>query len=114
MQRNIVIARGRGEATAKRAGERGRWTGHTRPPGRCLLYVIVEFYLFRDGRFGDFIGSLRRLPRLPRGVVVRSVFRSGGAGAAPLPVDNSASLTQPISEHWSTAMRTAVFGVTAS
>jgi hypothetical protein len=56
----------------------------------------VEFYLFRDGRFADFIENLRRLPRLPGSLIVRSVFRSGGAGAARLPGYNSASLTQPI------------------
>lgn len=55
----------------------------------------VEFYLFRDGRFGGFVENLRRLPRLPDSVVVRSVFRFGG-GAAPLPGYNSASLTQRI------------------
>jgi hypothetical protein len=56
----------------------------------------VEFYLFGDGRFAGFIENLRRLPRLPGSVIVRSVFRSGGAGAARLPGYNSASLTQPI------------------
>ena len=56
----------------------------------------VEFYLFRDGRFADFIDNLRRLPRLPGSLIVRSVFRAGGAAAARLPGYNSASLTQPI------------------
>lgn len=56
----------------------------------------VEFYLFRDGRFDRFIDNLRRLPRLPGSVVVRSVFRFGGAGAVPAPGYNSVSLTQPI------------------
>jgi hypothetical protein len=52
--------------------------------------------LFGDGRFAGFIENLRRLPRLPGSVIVRSVFRSGGAGAARLPGYNSASVTQPI------------------
>jgi hypothetical protein len=56
----------------------------------------VEFYLFSDGRFTEFIANLRRLPRLPDGLIVRSVFRAGGAGAVRLPGYNSASLTQPI------------------
>ena len=56
----------------------------------------VEDYLFRDGRFPDFIENLHRLPRLPDGLIVRSVFRSGGAGVARLPGYNSASVTQPI------------------
>jgi hypothetical protein len=52
----------------------------------------VEFYLFREGRFAEFIANLRRLPRRPGAAIVRSVFRSGGT----LPGYNSASLTQPI------------------
>ena len=54
----------------------------------------VEFYLFRAGRFADFITNLQRLPRLPGGVIVRSVFAAGGAARPP--GYNSASLTQPI------------------
>lgn len=54
----------------------------------------VEFYLFGDGRFGDFIDNLRRLPRRADSVIVRSVFRFGGA--ARRPGYNSASLAQPI------------------
>ena len=56
----------------------------------------VEFYLFRSGRFADFIANLRRLPRLPGSVIVRSVFAFGGGAAPRLPGYNSASLTQPI------------------
>ena len=45
----------------------------------AALYTSnVEFYLFRDGRFAEFIANLRRLPRQPGAVIVRSVFRSGG------------------------------------
>jgi hypothetical protein len=55
----------------------------------------VEFYLFGDGRFSPFVENLSRLPRQPRSVIVRSVFRFGGA--ARVPGYNSASLTQPIS-----------------
>lgn len=56
----------------------------------------VEFYLFGNGRFSPFIENLSRLPRQPRSVIVRSVFRFGGA--ARVPGYNSASLTQPIGE----------------
>jgi hypothetical protein len=55
----------------------------------------VEFYLFRDGKFADFIANLRRLPRMPGAVIVRSVFRYGG-GISRVAGYNSASLTQPI------------------
>jgi hypothetical protein len=53
----------------------------------------VEFYLFRDGSFGQFMGNLGRVPRTDNAVIIRSVF--GGAGA-PAPGYNSASLIQPI------------------
>jgi hypothetical protein len=52
----------------------------------------VEFYLFQDGRFATFVENLRRLPRRPGSLIVRSVFR----GTARLPGYNSASVTQPI------------------
>ena len=39
----------------------------------------VENYLFRDGHFPRFAGNLRRLPRDPRGVIIRSIF--GGASS---------------------------------
>jgi hypothetical protein len=37
----------------------------------------VEDYLFRDGSFVRFTDNLSRLPRTPRSVVIRSVFRGG-------------------------------------
>ena len=55
----------------------------------------VEFYLVQDGRFAAFVANLRRLPRLPGAVIVRSVFRPG-ASTPRVPGYNSASLTQPI------------------
>ena len=55
----------------------------------------VEFYLFQDGRFADFMTNLRRLPRLPGALIVRSVFRPG-VRTPRVPGYNSASLTQPI------------------
>ena len=56
----------------------------------------VEFYLFRDGSFPEFVANLGRLPHDPGSVIVRSVFPAGGAGAARVPGYNSASLTQNI------------------
>jgi hypothetical protein len=56
----------------------------------------VEFYLFRDGSFPDFVANLGRLPHDPGSVIVRSVFPAGSAGAARVPGYNSASLTQNI------------------
>jgi hypothetical protein len=56
----------------------------------------VEFYLFREGGFPDFIANLTRLPHDPGSVIVRSVFPAGSAGAARVPGYNSASLTQNI------------------
>ena len=42
------------------------------------LYVSnVEDYLFRDGSFVRFADNLGRLPRTPRSVVIRSIFRGG-------------------------------------
>jgi hypothetical protein len=55
----------------------------------------VEFYLFRDGRFAAFVANLRRLPRQPGAVIVRSVFRPGGVPSR-VPGYNSASLTQSL------------------
>jgi hypothetical protein len=37
----------------------------------------VEDYLFRAGSFGRYVDNLSRLPRTPRTVVIRSVFRGG-------------------------------------
>jgi hypothetical protein len=54
----------------------------------------VEYYLFGDGRFDRFVANIRRLPRMPGALIVRSVFRPGGARSVP--GYNSASLTQPI------------------
>lgn len=42
------------------------------------LYVSnVENYLFQDGRFEQFVRNLAGLPRSPRALVIRSVFRGG-------------------------------------
>ena len=56
----------------------------------------VEFYLFRDSAFGRFMANLERLPRDAAGVIIRSVFPSGGGSPLQLPGYNSTSLTQSI------------------
>jgi hypothetical protein len=56
----------------------------------------VEFYLFRDGSFPNFVANLGRLPHQPGSLIIRSVFPSGRGGAEMTPGYNSASLTQPI------------------
>ena len=56
----------------------------------------VEFYLFREGRFPQFVANLARLPRRSNSLIVRSVFPTAGAGAVRAPGYNSASMTQQI------------------
>lgn len=58
----------------------------------------VEQYLFQNGSFGRFVENLGRLPHQPASVIVRSIFPSGGTGAAFRPGYNSAQFTQPIQE----------------
>jgi hypothetical protein len=53
----------------------------------------VEFYLFREGRFPQFVVNVARLPRRPESVIVRSAFN----GIAMQPGYGSASLTQQVS-----------------
>jgi hypothetical protein len=54
----------------------------------------VEFYLANDGTLDEFLANVRRLPRAPHAVIIRSVFRS------PLPQSvpgfYSTQLLQPI------------------
>jgi hypothetical protein len=54
----------------------------------------VEFYLFRDRSFPQFVENLASLPRADDALLIRSVF---GGGQAP-PGYGSTSLTQPIAE----------------
>lgn len=56
----------------------------------------VEYYLFRDGTFAQFMANVGRLPHQPGSLIVRSVFPSGGGGAIMRPGYNSASITQPM------------------
>jgi len=48
----------------------------------------VEFYLFGDGRFGNFVNNLGAMPRADHGVIIRSVFgryaRFGGGSSSHL------------------------------
>ena len=56
----------------------------------------VEFYLFGDGSFPKFIDNLRRIPRAPNAVVIRSVF--DGYAFRSAPGYYSASLVQTIDD----------------
>lgn len=52
----------------------------------------VEFYLLRQGSFDRFAESVRRLPRAPGALIVRSYFGFGGAPAHPQAVAGYASV----------------------
>jgi hypothetical protein len=54
----------------------------------------VEFYLFRDGSFPQFVQNLGQIPRTESAAIIRSVFGYGGVA----PGYNSASMIQPIGE----------------
>jgi hypothetical protein len=57
----------------------------------------VEFYLFGDGSFSRFAANLGRLPHLPNGVLIRSIF--GRYTVSPArPGDASVSRLQAIDE----------------
>ncbi len=52
----------------------------------------VEFYLFNDGRFANFMTNLGRMPRAPHSVIIRSFFQRYAPGGV------SASRLQPMGE----------------
>jgi len=57
----------------------------------------VEFYLQREGTFGQFVANLRQIPHAPNAVMIRSIFqRFSSAGRRP--TDNSSSELQAIGE----------------
>jgi hypothetical protein len=56
----------------------------------------VEFYLFGDGTFPRYFQNLRRLPRTPQSVVIRSMFDGYAFSASP--GYYSESFTQPIDD----------------
>jgi hypothetical protein len=53
----------------------------------------VEFYLFNDGRFPNFVANLGRIPRAQKSVIIRSVF-----GRYAWPGGGSTSRLQPLTE----------------
>ena len=63
-------------------------------PLAALYTSNVEFYLFRDGSFPQFVRNLAALPRHPRSVIIRSAFNT----VRMEPGYGSASMTQPASE----------------
>jgi len=74
----------------------GRFLAATNHPINVFYTSNVEFYLFRDGTFAQFMSNVGRLPHTPGSLMVRSVFPSGGAGPLLRPGYNSASITQPL------------------
>jgi hypothetical protein len=55
----------------------------------------VEFYLFGDGKFANYVENLKRLPHSDKSLIIRSVF--GGLGQSA-PGYYSSSLVQPVDE----------------
>jgi hypothetical protein len=49
----------------------------------------VEFYLYRDGRFGRFVENLSHLPRDNRSVMIRSVFGGGASVSLVQSIDDT-------------------------
>jgi hypothetical protein len=49
----------------------------------------VEFYLYRDGRFGRFVENLSRLPHDNRSVMIRSVFGGGSSVSMVQSIDDT-------------------------
>lgn len=74
-------------AIARFLGERGE---------RVSAYYTsnVEFYLAQEGKLDAFVANVKRLPRDPRGVVIRSVFRVGHPQSVP--GYRSTQLLQPL------------------
>ena len=62
----------------------------------ALYASNVEFYLFRESSFGQFVSNLERIPRAPHAVIIRSVF--GGGGIRPLPGYLSSSMLQSVQQ----------------
>jgi hypothetical protein len=56
----------------------------------------VEFYLFREGTFPQFVANLRQLPHTPRSVLIRSIFRFGYNPVRPH--DDSVSRVQGLED----------------
>jgi hypothetical protein len=69
-----------------------------------VLYTSnVEDYLIRDGRFAAYVNAVRRLPRTPQAVIIRSWF--GGPGSHPLNVPgyHTTQLLEPVTQFSSDA-----------
>ena len=57
----------------------------------------VEFYLFREGSFGQFVANLKQIPHADNAVVIRSFFGPGRVAPARAG-DNSASQLQNVDD----------------
>ena len=92
-QRDLVIPVVGDLAGPRALSAVGRFLAGQRAPLAALYTSNVEYYLFSQGRFDEFVANLGSVPRTSSAVVVRSAFR----GALRIePGYNSASLTQPV------------------
>ncbi len=71
----------------------GRWLGAHGEKLSLFYASNVEFYLFREDSFPQFVDNLSRLPRTQRALLIRSVFGGGGRYGG-----GSVSMTQNIPE----------------
>jgi hypothetical protein len=71
----------------------GRWLDAHGEKLSLFYASNVEFYLFREDSFPQFVDNLSHLPHTPRALIVRSVFGGGGRFGG-----GSVSLTQNIPE----------------
>jgi hypothetical protein len=54
-----------------------------------VLYASnVEMYVFRDGRYPQFVDNLQRLPRQPRSTIIRSIFDRSSSTSALQPAND--------------------------
>jgi hypothetical protein len=71
----------------------GKWLNGRNQRVSAFYTSNVEFYLFNDGRFADFVTNLGRMPRGPQTVIIRSFFQRYG-----WPGGGSASRLQSIND----------------
>jgi hypothetical protein len=75
----------------------GRYLEERRERVTAFYTSNVEYYLFRDGRFPQFVENVAALPHHPRALVLRSVFRTRyGPHPSTVPGYYSTQLAQPV------------------
>jgi hypothetical protein len=66
-------------------GEIAKYLGERNEKVSAFYTSNVEFYLMRDGSFPQFAENVKRLPRTPKSVIIRSYF--GGPWREPHPMN---------------------------